>query len=247
MVAPLRCFVKPCRNVSQPAQDSPLEHPFPPCYAMGMERIRILVAEDYAMVREGTCRLLGKHADFEIVGQARDGQEALELALKLQPDIVIADVRMPRLNGIQLLSSLKKQLPGIKALMLSAYSDEDYILACLKEGASGYLLKTIDLEKLTQAIRTVHSGQVVFDPVVAAKMAGILAREPSIAKAELLSSKEYDVLRLVSRGMRNNQIADELGLSMSTVAKHVNKILEKLGVSSRSEAVRYALAKLIID
>ncbi|MDO8674463.1 MAG: response regulator transcription factor [Dehalococcoidia bacterium] len=160
---------------------------------------------------------------------------------------VITDVRMPRLNGIQLLSELKKRLPGVKALMLSAFDDEDYILASLKGGASGYLLKTIDLEKLAQAIRTVHGGHVVIDPVVAAKMAGVLAREPSVAKVELLSPREYDILRLVSRGMRTGQIADELGLNISTVAKHVTKILEKLGVSSRSEAVRYALSKLIID
>lgn len=219
----------------------------PSCYYLDMERIRILVAEDHSMVREGTCRLLANYPDFEIVGEAKDGREALELATSLKPDVVISDIRMPEVNGMRLVAQLRSSCPCARVLVLTAYDDEDYILAVLKAGAGGYLLKTVDLEKLAQAIRTVHTGQVVIDPKVAAKMLGLRSWQTGAPQPQVLSPRERDVLRLASRGMRTGEIADELGLSASGVARHVTMIMTKLGVSSRAEAVRYALSNHLID
>lgn len=170
-----------------------------------MAKIRIMVVEDHLMVREGTCRLLSRYPDFEIVGQAGNAQEALEMAVALQPDIVLTDIRMPGVNGTQLVRQFKQMCPNTQALILSAYDDEELILAGIRAGASAYLLKTVDLDKLAGAIRTVHGGQTVLDPSVAARIARLMFSEPAIPKAKLLNQREHDVLRLISRGMKTGQ------------------------------------------
>lgn len=210
-----------------------------------MERIRIVLADDHALVRDGTRRILEQCPDLVVVGEAGDGQEALALIARLQPDVAILDVRMPRLGGVDVVRQMQECSPGTKTLVLTAYDDDEYILALMELGAHGYLLKTARASELVDAVRCIQGGEAVLHPAVAAKVArlwrshrGIVHPEP----AGRLSIREHEVLRLAARGLRNKAIADELVISVRTVEGHFNSILAKLGVASRTEAVLYAIA-----
>lgn len=215
-----------------------------------MGNIRIILAEDYAIIREGTRRLLEQYPDIEVVGEAEDGQQALEVIERFQPDIAVLDIRMPKINGIDVVSEMKKLSPKTRALMLTAYDDDVYIMALMKAGASGYILKTAHEKELVDAIRSVFSGDPVLDPGIAMKVARLWAQRSSSeasGSVDQLSPRELEVLGLAAKGMRNKAIAEKLSISYHTVEGHFNIIFSKLGVSSRTEAVIQGLARHLIS
>ena len=212
-----------------------------------MDKMRILLAEDHKVVREGTRRLLESQDDFEVVGEASDGVEAVELAKKYKPEIVIMDVSMPRLNGIEATKQIKALYPNMAILVLTGYDDDEYVFALLEAGAAGYLLKESSGEELIDAIRQVMTGEPVLHPKIMKKVLNRL-RSPSEdlpvqSLGEVLSDREMEVLRLAAKGMSNMEIADSLTLSVRTVQTHLRSIFNKLGVGSRSEAIVYGLKK----
>ena len=211
-----------------------------------METIRIVLAEDHALVREGTHRILEQYSDLTVIGEAADGEEALELITRLKPDVAILDIRMPKLNGIEVVRQMKEHSPNTKTLMLTAYDDDDYILALMEAGASGYLLKTAHASELVNAVRSVHLGEPVLHPAIAVKVARLWAhRRISVGQqvTEQLSLREREILELAAKGLRNKAIADKLNISVRTVEGHFNRIFAKLGISSRTEAVLYAISR----
>ncbi len=209
--------------------------------------IRVLLAEDHDIVREGTRQLLERAGDLAIVGEAGDGEEAVHLAELLQPDVVVMDVRMPKLTGIEATRRLKARRPGTRVLILSAYENDEYVLPLLEAGADGYLLKTTNGADLAQAIRTVHAGRTALDPLIAGKVVGHLtARRQGYraeGMAEALTAREIEVLQAAARGMANKEIAEALVISTYTVQVHLRNIFGKLGVDNRTQAVTYALAQ----
>ncbi|MCX6008395.1 MAG: response regulator transcription factor [Chloroflexi bacterium] len=212
-----------------------------------MDKITILLAEDHKVVREGTRRLLESQSDFEVVGEASDGIEAVELAKKFKPEIIIMDVSMPRLNGIEATKQIKALYPNMAILVLTGYDDDEYVFALLEAGAAGYLLKESSGEELIDAIRQVMTGEPVLHPRIMKKVLNRL-RTPveessSQTSSEVLSDRETEVLRLAATGMSNMEIANSLTLSVRTVQTHLRSIFNKLGVGSRSEAIVYGLKK----
>ena len=211
-----------------------------------MGKIRVLLAEDHVVVREGTRELLQHEPDMEVVGEAGDGEETVELTGKLRPDVVIMDIAMPKLNGIEATKKIKELYPETAVLILTAYDDEQYIFALLEAGAAGYLLKNVRGRELIDATRAVYAGESVLDPAITRKVieSFITAGKPAEKRmAEPLSEREMEVLKLAGRGMINRDIAEELSLSVRTVQAHLGNIFNKLGVGSRTEAVLYALKK----
>jgi len=212
-----------------------------------MEKIRVLLAEDHVVVREGTRELIRRERDMEVVGEAGDGEEAIELATKLRPDVVIMDIAMPKVNGIEATRRIKELYPAIAVLILTAYDNEQYIFALLEAGAAGYLLKNVRRSELIDAVRAVYAGESVLHPVVTRKVlqrfTGAKGRPAEGGARDILSEREMEVLRLASRGISNKDIARELVVSARTVQAHLGNIFNKLGVGSRTEAVLYALRR----
>jgi len=210
-----------------------------------MDKISILIADDHTLVREGTRERLEREEDFEVIGEAADGEEAVRLVNQLQPDLAIVDIAMPNMNGIEAAKRIKKTQPGTAVLVLSAYDDDQYIYAVLEAGADGYLLKNVHGHQLVDAIRDVCAGEVVLDPHVARKVvqwfSSLSRGRPAEGAADYISERELEVLRLAAKGMSNKEIATELGLSARTVQSHLGHIFTRLGVSSRTEAVLHAL------
>ncbi|MBE9502401.1 MAG: response regulator transcription factor [Chloroflexi bacterium] len=210
-----------------------------------MSKIRVLLAEDHVVVREGTRELLQREQDIEVVGEAGDGEEAVELTVKLRPDVVIMDIAMPRLNGIEATKQIKELYPAAAVLILTAYDYDQYIFALLDAGAAGYLLKNIRGRELVDAVRAVHAGESVLDHVVTRKVLDrfkLTMGKPG-EEREPLSQRELEILTLASRGMSNKAIASELSLSVRTVQAHLGNIFNKLDVGSRTEAVLYGLRR----
>ncbi len=212
-----------------------------------MEKIRILLAENHIVVREGTKKLLESQPDFEVVGEAGDGEEAVELVKQLHPEIVIMDISMPKLSGIEATKQIKALYPSTVVLVLTGYDNDEYVFALIEAGAAGYLLKEVSGDELIGAVRLVKAGEPVLHPRIMRKVLDHL-RTPleelteTVAK-EPLSEREMEVLKLAARGMTNMEIADALSLSVRTVQAHLRSIFNKLGVGSRSEAIVYALKK----
>jgi len=211
-----------------------------------MAKIRVLLAEDHVIVREGTRELVQHEPDMEVVGEAGDGEEAVQLATKLRPDVVIMDIAMPKLNGIEATKQIKELYPSTAVLVLTAYDDDQYVFALLEAGAAGYLLKNVRGRELIDAIRAVYAGESVLHPAITRKVieSFLPAGKPAERRiAEPLSEREMEVIKLAGRGMSNKDIAEELSLSVRTVQAHLGNIFNKLGVGSRTEAVLYALKK----
>ena len=212
-----------------------------------MDKIKVLLAEDHVVVREGTRELIRHEADMEVVGEASDGEEAVELANKLQPDVIIMDIAMPKLSGIEATKQIKALRPDTAVLILTAYDNDQYIFALLEAGAAGYLLKNVRGRELIDAVRAVYAGESVLHPAVARRVIGqLVSPAPSHTGArvtEPLSERETDVLKLAAKGISNKDIAMELFLSPRTVQAHLGNIFNKLGVASRTEAVLYGLRR----
>ena len=212
-----------------------------------MDKISILLADDHVLVREGTRRLLEREDDLHVVGEAGDGEEAVRLATKLQPDVAIIDIAMPKLNGIEATKQIKKLCPATAVLILTAYDDDQYVFALLEAGAAGYLLKNVRGRELIEAIRQVNAGESVLHPVIARKVIDRFARPSSEPPEEhaldKLTQRELEVMKLAAKGITNREIAQELSLSARTVQAHLSTIFSKMQVSSRTEAVVRALQK----
>jgi DNA-binding NarL/FixJ family response regulator len=209
-----------------------------------MDPIRILLVEDHKIVREGTRQLLEQAPDLAVIGEAADGGEAVRLATELSPDVVVMDVRLPVLNGLEATKAIKDQHPNMPILILSAYDDDRYVFPLLDAGANGYVLKTTSWAELAQAIRTVQAGETALDPHIAHKVVERLTRRQRYqgkGMAEALTEREIEVLQAVARGKGNREIGEALSISPHTVQVHVRNIFGKLGVNSRIEAVAYAV------
>lgn len=209
---------------------------------MGQTPIRVLLADDHAVVRKGIRDFLEEDSGIRVVGEASDGEQALALVAREQPDIALLDIQMPRLNGLETARRLRKEFPKVRLLMLTAYEDEPYIIAALREGVSGYLLKTASSEELVHAVQAVAAGETALSPSVAKKMVERTWANATAADVmEALTERELQVLQLAARGMSNRQIAAELTISDRTVQGHLANIYGKLRVSTRTEAVLAAV------
>ena len=210
-----------------------------------MSAIRVLIADDHALVREGTRRMLEQEADMQVVGEAGDGEETVKLACELKPDVAIVDISMPKLDGIEATKQIKERCPSVTILILSAYDDDQFIFSLLEAGAAGYLLKSIRSRELVDAVRAVHAGESVLHPSIAKKVLNRFVSsggKPQATKpADVLSDREKEILRLATKGLSNADIAKELYLSVRTVQGHLGHIFNKLQVGSRTEAVVRAL------
>lgn len=206
-----------------------------------MERITVLIADDHPVVRQGLRTFLELQEDMEIVGEACDGEEAVERAQQLLPDVVLMDLVMPGVDGIEATRRIRSLSPSTKVIALTSFADDDKVFPSVKAGAAGYLLKDVRPQDLADAIRTVHRGEALLHPAVAAKLMQEFAEGKPRAPGEGLTERELDVLRLVARGMSNKEIAGALVLSEKTVKTHVSNILQKLHLADRTQAALYAV------
>jgi two-component system NarL family response regulator len=215
--------------------------------------IRVLIADDQALFRRGLYVVLGTEEHIEVVAEAENGEEAIAKVEELAPDVVLMDVRMPRVNGIEAARQIRDLSPSTKILMLTVSDDEDDLYEAIKAGANGYLLKEISVEEVAEAIRAVVQGQSLISPSMASKLLNEFnslakkAEERQQYPAPTLTSRELEVLKLVAKGMSNREIADGLFISENTVKNHVRNILEKLHLHSRMEAVIYAVRERLLD
>jgi two-component system, NarL family, response regulator LiaR len=206
-----------------------------------MDRIRIVIADDHAVVREGTRTLLEREEDMEVVGEAADGEEAIKVIERNKPDVAILDISMPKLSGIEVTKQVKSRLPSTAILILTAYENDEYVFALLEAGAAGYLLKDVPGAEIVEAVRSVYSGESVLHPSIARKViqrAIVSSAKSHEETTEIeLSEREIEVLKLAAKGLRNKDIADNLCISIRTVQGHINSIFHKLSVGSRTEAI----------
>lgn len=204
-------------------------------------KIRILIADDHPMLREAMRTTFEQNKDIEVVGEASDGQEAVELSEKLNPDVVVMDIVMPKLNGIEATRQIKKVSPSTRVLILTAYDDDHYIMGLLEAGAVGYLLKSARGKDMVEAVHAVYSGESVLHPTIIAKLLkqSMQRQIPEVPSKSIgqLSGRELEVLKLTAEGMSNKEIADALSLTTRTVKAHLGSIFMKLGVTSRTEAI----------
>jgi len=208
--------------------------------------IRVVLADDHAVVRRGIREFLEQEGDIVVVAEAADGQEAVALVAEHQPDVAVLDIRMPGVGGIEALQRIRLAHPQVKVLVLTAYDDEPYVFAVLQAGASGYILKNADSATLTGAVRTVYRGEPALDPAVMDKvLQQVSSGRPLAAQGTLekLTAREIDVLRLAAKGLTNKGIGQTLGISARTVQGHLANAYSKLHVNSRTEAVTEALRR----
>ncbi len=215
-----------------------------------MARIRVLVADDHALLREGIRALLAPAADMEVVGEAADGREAIEQCRLLRPDVVLMDIAMPGLGGLEASLEIRREWPQIRILVLTQYDDPEYVARFLKAGVAGYVLKKAAGPELAAAIRNVHRGGLVLDPAVARDaLSGPPAGAPGTAEGDpydTLTDREKQVLKLVAEGRSNKEVAQELAISVKTAMSHREHIMQKLDLHSRTELIRFALRQGVI-
>ena len=218
--------------------------------------IRILIADDHALLRQGIRNFLSLESDFEIIGEAADGEETIRRASELRPDILLLDINMPKGNGIEVATRLRETHPEIRILALTIHDDENYMMKMIQSGAAGYLLKDVEPSVMVQAIRRIYAGESFVEPSLTKKLFhGITNREelrPSLPvhgplEVDRLSAREIEVLQLIGRGMSNAEIARELFLSEKTVKNHLTNIFRKIRVTDRTQAVLYAIKHKIVN
>ena len=218
--------------------------------ATGTEPVRVLVVDDQELFRRGLIMLLGQESDIEVVGEGADGIAATELAASTAPDVVLLDVRMPRLTGVEACVAIKEAVPAAKIIMLTVSDEEADLYESVKNGAAGYLLKDSSIEEVAQAIRVVNEGQSLISPSMAVKLIDEfkqMSKPERQGPALKLTERELEVLRMVAKGLNNREVAKELFISENTVKNHVRNILEKLQLHSRMEAVMYAMREKLLD
>jgi DNA-binding NarL/FixJ family response regulator len=214
-----------------------------------MPNIRIIIADDHTVVRKGTCQILEGEKDFEVVGEASNGEEAVNLVATLIPDIAIIDISMPVLDGVEATKRIKRNNPSTAVLILSAYDNDEFVFALLEAGAAGYLLKDVSGQEIINAVRVILRGESVLHPVIARKVSNHFYSKTNQVKEDqqLLGGRELEVLKLASQALSNQEIASRLGLSLRTIEVHMRHIFSKLHVSSRIEAVLFAINHGWID
>ena len=221
--------------------------------AQSGDAIRVMICDDHALFRRGLIMVLESEDGVDVVGEAEDGEEAIRRCEELAPDVVLMDVRMPRVSGIEATRAIADSVPTTKILMLTVSDEEDDLYDAIKAGATGYLLKEISIEEVADAIRAVVSGQSLISPSMASKLLTEFtnlakkADEKQAVPSPRLTDRELEVLKLVAQGMSNREIASELYISENTVKNHVRNILEKLHLHSRMEAVVYAVREKLLD
>ena len=219
--------------------------------------IRILIADDHALLRQGIKNVLELEPDFTIVAEAGDGEEALRKAGEAAPDIALIDINMPRLNGLEVTKRMRTDYPGVKVIILTIHDDESYVVEVVKAGAAGYLLKDIEPGMLMKAIRTVYEGESFIYPTLARKLFGEITRLEEErrhgaanilqqGRDERLTLRELEVLQLIAKGLSNQEIAQKLFLSEKTVKNHLTNIFRKIDVADRTQAVLYAIKNKIV-
>jgi DNA-binding NarL/FixJ family response regulator len=217
-----------------------------------MKKITVLLADDHTIVREGFRQMLALEADFEVIGEASDGRRAVALAVKLRPDVVLMDIAMPRLNGLEATRQVLEALPSAKVIILSSHNDDARVENAVTSGAAGFLFKQASAHDVCQAIREVHGGKTVFSPSIAKRFsrlhpplsAGPGRLKPSFAQ---LSSRQVEVLQLIAEGKANKQMAAELGIDVKTVEKHRQHVMRKLDIHDTAGLTRYAIGAGIIE
>lgn len=209
-----------------------------------MDTIRIVIVDDHALIREGLKKLLELDPKFEIVGLADNGNKALEIVEKKNPDVVLLDINMPELNGIECLKKLKQQFSDVKVIMLTIHDDSEYLIETVNIGAEGYVLKDADVSQLSNAIQKVHNGEIYIHP----SLSGVLVKEYkrkedtyNDLRNRRLTKRELEVLKLIAQGINNRDISGQLFISEKTVKNHISSIFKKLGVNDRTQAALYAI------
>lgn len=209
--------------------------------------IRILVADDHPIVRDGLIATLSTQDDFRIVGEAATGKETVQQATALQPDVVLLDLEMPEMDGVEAIRRLRETQPDVRVIVFTAFDTDERILGALRAGAKGYLLKGAPRREIFHAVRVVHAGGSLLQPIVASKLLRQVSHEPAtILGVETLTPRELEVLRLLAKGLENKEIAGELIITQRTVKYHVSSILGKLGAGNRTEAVAIAAQQGLI-
>jgi DNA-binding NarL/FixJ family response regulator len=215
------------------------------------ESIRVLVADDHALFRQALKSVLEGEEGLELVGEAGDGEEAVRMATELVPDVILMDVHMPKLEGIEAARKINAELPTTKIVMLTVSDEQEDLFEAIKAGASGYLLKEVDPGEIANAVREIHAGHSLLSPAVASMLvsefAALSKRADAKALRPNLTARELEVLRLAADGLTNRQIGRRLGISENTVKNHIRNVLEKLHLHTRMEAVLYAVREQLID
>lgn len=209
-----------------------------------MGAIKVLVVDDQALICDGIAKLLEGERDIEVVGKAYGGQEAIEKAEQLKPDIILMDIRMPEVDGISATRQIKAKNSSIQVIAISVYEEDDLIMQMFRAGAVGYVLKDISLENLINAIKNVYKGTTMINPRISRKLLNLISTDQKVGEA--LTPREVEILREVAKGKSNKEIAEELYLSESTVKTHISHIFQKLNIKTRSEAILYAVKKGLI-
>jgi two-component system, NarL family, response regulator LiaR len=202
--------------------------------------IRVLIVDDHEVVREGLRNFLELQDGMEIAGEAGDGEEGVALAAELQPDVVLMDLVMPKVSGVEAMRALRERVPGIRVIVLTSFIDDEHLLPAMRAGAAGYLLKNVQPQELARAIRTADAGEALIDPAVAARLVDALAESDQDDGYERLTPREREVLDLIGRGFSNKRIARELGVAEKTAKTHVSNLLGKLGLADRTQAALFA-------
>jgi DNA-binding NarL/FixJ family response regulator len=209
--------------------------------------IRILIVDDHAVVREGLRAFLDLQDGLRVIGEAADGEAAISEAERLQPDVILMDLVMPRLDGVGAMRALRRRAPNARVVVLTSFLEDDRLLPAIQAGAAGYMLKNAAPAELARAIRAAVDGETLIDPLAASRLVHAISDTPRLPKQEALTRREHEVLELIARGRSNKRIALELGIAEKTVKTHVGHLLAKLGVADRTQAALLAVREGLIE
>jgi DNA-binding NarL/FixJ family response regulator len=217
-----------------------------------MDRVRVLIADDHTLVREGLRALLRAETDIEVVAEAETGRQAVELARTLKPDVVLMDIAMPLLGGLEATRQIVKQVPGARVLILSSYNDDEYVHQLTEAGGAGYLLKQATYSDVVRAVREAKKGNAFFSPAISRRLTEqyrevVVGGAPAGKRSGPLTSRETEVLQLIAEGDGNKRIAAELGISIKTVERHRQRLMDKLGIHDVAGLTRYAISKGLVE